>query len=73
LFISQGENRVIHKVRKRQHQNPEFDHKQGEIHPEFGYKRGEIHLQFGHKWGDIQKIVKSKVNATLQNLLINTL
>jgi len=26
------DNRVIHKVRKTKHQNPEFGHKQGEIH-----------------------------------------
>jgi hypothetical protein len=26
-----ADNRVIHKVRKTQHQNPEFGHTQGEI------------------------------------------
>jgi hypothetical protein len=29
------DNRVIHKVRKTQHHNPEFGHTQGEIQIEF--------------------------------------
>jgi hypothetical protein len=70
LFISQGEIKVIHKVRKRQHQNPEFDHKQGEIHPEFGYKR--VKFTFSLVINGVT-FMKSKVDATLQKLLINTL
>jgi hypothetical protein len=32
LFLKIIINRVIHKVKKTQHQNPEFGHTRGEIH-----------------------------------------
>jgi hypothetical protein len=73
LFISPGEIRVIPKVMKRQHQNPEFDHKRGKTHLEFGYRRGEIHPQFGHKRSDIHPQFGHKRGEFKSNLQTSTL
>jgi hypothetical protein len=47
--------RVIRKVRKRQHQNPEFGHKQGEIHKKRTAKKSTLAFKRGR---ETQKTIK---------------
>jgi di/tripeptidase len=61
--------RVMHKVRKTEHQNPEFGHTQGEIQKKTCKKVRKTQHQnpeFGHTQGEIQKKKPAKKYISIQ-------
>jgi hypothetical protein len=60
-------NRVIRKVRKTQHENPEFDHK----NPEFGHTQGEIQKKPTKEYIRIQGRMKLRKNSSWRSFLLS--